>query len=341
MRHWQQYNSIEQIQILDIASGKTGFPRIAVEKDWWITMVLKVLSMTQYAHLMSFKGGTSLSKGWQLIDRFSEDIDIAIKRKERFTIFGTSNTQIAKARRAARHYIIRELPDELSKALISLEINGFKVEPEISMTKKGEIIELRADTHPSVIYVNYSSVIPETSNYVEQKVKIEFSCLSMEEPVEELRFSSFISASVESAEDMDIRFNTVIPTRTFLEKIFLLHEEFQKEIPRSYRMSRHLYDLEKIMDNDFGNAALADTKLYSDIVKHRSIYNKLPNVDYSTHQQHLIRFLPPESVMKEWKNDYENMKKNFIYDSQILSFEKLIERISELQERINNLYPEP
>lgn len=95
------------------------------------------------------------------------------------------------------------------------------------------------------------------------------------------------------------------------------------------------------MDNDFGNAALADTKLYSDIVKHRSIYNKLPNVDYSTHQQHLIRFLPPESVMKEWKNDYENMKKNFIYDSQILSFEKLIERISELQERINNLYPEP
>lgn len=203
--------------------------------------------------------------------------------------------------------------------------------------KEGEVIEMRADTHPSVIYVSYSGVIPETSDYVEPKVKIEISCLSMEEPVEELAFSSLISTSVEGAENVDARFNTVIPTRTFLEKIFLLHEEFQKEAPRSYRMSRHLYDLEKIMDKDFGIAALADTKLYSDIVTHRSIYNKLPYVDYTTHRQHLISFLPPEPVMKDWKDDYANMKKNFIYDPQVLSFENLIKRVSELQERIRNM----
>ena len=337
MKHWQQYNRTEQLQLLDITSGETGLPRLAIEKDWWVTMVLKALSMTQYAHLMSFKGGTSLSKGWQLINRFSEDIDIALNRKERFAICGTSNNQLAKARRVARHYIVRELPDELHNALLSLGITGFKVEPEISRTKDGETIEMRADTHPSVIYVSYSSVIPETSDYVEPKVKIEISCLSMEEPVKELVFSSFISASVEDVENMDVRFNTVIPTRTFLEKIFLLHEEFQKEVPRSYRMSRHLYDLEKIMDTEFGRAALADTKLYSDIITHRNIYNKLPHVDYSTHQQHQISFLPPESVMKDWKEDYTNMKKNFIYAPEVLSFENLIERISELQERIRNM----
>ena len=81
MKHWQHNNNIEQQQILDIVSSKTGLPRLAVEKDWWVTMVLKALSVTQYAHLMSFKGRTSLSKGWQLIERFSEDIDIALKRE--------------------------------------------------------------------------------------------------------------------------------------------------------------------------------------------------------------------------------------------------------------------
>ena len=64
MKHWKQYNRTEQLQILDIASAETSLPRLAVEKDWWVTMALKALSTTQFSHLMSFKGGTSLSKGW-------------------------------------------------------------------------------------------------------------------------------------------------------------------------------------------------------------------------------------------------------------------------------------
>ena len=130
MKHWQQYNSTEQLQILDITSAETNLPRLAIEKDWWVTMTLKALSNTQFSHLMSFKGGTSLSKGWRLIDRFSEDIDIALKREDRFAISGTSNSQLAKARRTARHYIIRELPDDLQASLSSLDISDFSIESE-------------------------------------------------------------------------------------------------------------------------------------------------------------------------------------------------------------------
>lgn len=72
------------MQLLYIASAAMELPPLAVEKDWWVTMVLKALSLTQFAGLMSFKGGTSLIKGWQLIERFSEDIDIALKREGRF-----------------------------------------------------------------------------------------------------------------------------------------------------------------------------------------------------------------------------------------------------------------
>lgn len=337
MKHWQQYNSKERLQLLDITSGKTGLPRLAIEKDWWVTMVLKALSLTQYAHLMSFKGGTSLSKGWHLINRFSEDIDIALKREERFLINGTSNTQLAKVRRTSRHYIVRELPLELHSALSSLGITNFTIEPEMARIKEGVSTELRADTHPSVIFVNYDSIVPETSEYVQPRVKIEISCLSMDEPVEELVLTSFISDSVPESEDVEVRFKTVIPTRTFLEKIFLLHEEFQKEQPRSYRMSRHLYDLEKIMDTDFGLNALSDGKLYMDIVNHRSIYNKLPHIDYDSHHPQRINFLPPVSVIKEWESDYNKMKENFIYDIRKMSFENLMNRIIELQECVRNM----
>ena len=337
MKHWQQYSLQERIQILDITSGNTGLPRIAVEKDWWVTMVLKALSMTQYSNLMSFKGGTSLSKGWQLINRFSEDIDIALKREDRFAISGTSNTQLTKARRIARHYIVRELPTELQGALESLGVTGFSIEPETYIIKDGINHELRADTHPSVIYVSYNSVLPETSDYVQPRVKIEISCLSMDEPVENLTLNSFLSTSVSDVEDLSVNFNTVIPTRTFLEKMFLLHEEFNKEKPRSYRMSRHLYDLEKMMDTIYGKDAIANKELYAEVVLHRSIYNKIPYIDYESHHPSQINFLPPESIIQEWENDYKSLKEQFIYDTKSISFEELVLRISELQKRVRNI----
>lgn len=90
-------------------------------------MVLKALSMPRYSSLMSFKGGTSLSKGWQLLERFSEDIDIAMKREGRLAIAGTSNSQLPKTRRTARHYIVRELPDELKATLSSMVVMQFTV----------------------------------------------------------------------------------------------------------------------------------------------------------------------------------------------------------------------
>lgn len=336
MTHWQQNNKTEQLQILDIVSEKTKLPRIAVEKDWWVTIVIKALSLTEYASLMSFKGGTSLSKGWRLIERFSEDIDIALKREGRFSITGTSNTQLAKVRRTARHYIVKELPQQLSKALISLGIKGFTVEPDISRLKDNHQVELRADTHPSAISVIYNSILPETSEYLQPRVKIEISCLSMDEPVEIKELQSFIADCLPNEEDVSVNFKTVVPTRTFLEKIFLLHEEFQKKQPRSLRMSRHLYDLTKIADTAFGAEALSNYQLYNEIVKHRSVFNRIPSMDYATYAPNLINIIPPDRVMEDWKKDYANMQNRFIYERNSLSFNELIDKIKVLQNRIRN-----
>ena len=339
MAHWQQYSLAERIQLLDIASAAKALPRLVVEKDWWVVITLKALSMTRYSSLMSFKGGTSLSKGWNLIYRMSEDIDIAIRRYERFAISSASKNQLAKVRRAVRHYVVRDLPEELTAALSELGATDFDVVPETEVIRNGCPVELRADTHPSVIYVNYMSIVPERSEYVLSRVKIEISCLSMDEPVEKKTVRSFISESVKDSEDLRVDFSTVVPTRTFLEKIFLLHEEFLRRKPRSLRMSRHLYDLERLMDTKYGCVALNNSTLYNEIIRHRSVFNNIEEVDYSSHSPERIDFIPPERLMSDWRKDYNSLVEHFLYSNEEhLSFDQLMVRMRVLLERVRKIY---
>jgi Domain of unknown function (DUF1814). len=338
MIHWQQYNDIEKMQLLNITSAEKALPRLSIEKDWWVCIVLKALSMTKYADLYSFKGGTGLSKGWNLIERFSEDVDIAISRDKRFAINGTSSSQLAKVRRTTRHYIIKELREELSQIMLQMGIQNFTIEPEVTRFKEDKKIELRADSHPSVLFVNYESILPEVSEYLLPRVKIEISCLSMNEPVEEKTIRSFISEVKPEVDEVQVNFKTVIPTRTFLEKIFLLHEEFQKEYPRSKRMSRHLYDLEKIMDTEFGKQALSNRALYDEIIIHRSLFNKINGIDYKNHSPQTVNIIPPVHLIDEWHKDYDTMADQFLYHQENrMTFDMLIYRMKELTSRLRNL----
>ena len=103
-------------------------------------------------------------------------------------------------------------------------------------------------------------------------------------------------------------------------------------------MSRHLYDLERIMDTRFGEEALADRSLYDSIVEHRRVFNNMPFVNYDLHDPSTINFIPPENLIEDWKKDYESMSDSFLYHREDkLSFEQLILRMEELTRRIRNL----
>lgn len=215
-------------------------------------------------------------------------------------------------------------------------ISDYRIEPETTrIDETGKEIELNALTHPSTIYIHYKSILPEISEYILPKIKIEISCLSMDEPVEMKKITPYF-ADVLKEDEIEVEFPTVIPTRTFLEKIFLLHEEFQKDNPRYKRMSRHLYDIEKMMDLPFGEA-IYDSELYNNVIKHRSVFNKIDGIDYNLHKPNSINFIPPESIINEWEKDYDSMQKNFIYDQRKLSFSELIERMEELTKRIREI----
>jgi hypothetical protein len=122
-----------------------------------------------------------------------------------------------------------------------------------------------------------------------------------------------------------------------LEKSFLLHEIFTGGGRMlANRKSRHLYDLERMMNKDFAEKAIADNELWNTIHHHREVFTRISGVDYSQDIRRRICLVPPAQVLDDWRQDYEKMQNTMIYGNS-LPFDKLLTRIKELQERFRNI----
>src|SRR5690606_37829652 len=132
---------------------------------------------------------------------------------------------------------------------------------------------------------------------------------------------------------------TVDPERTFLEKLFLLHEEFHrpKEKMRIDRLSRHLYDLYHLSRSGSAIRAINNKALYETIVEHRYRFSKVGGVNYNFHNPLKINPIPPEEVFRDWKADYARMMEDMIYEETKPSFADLIDNLKELQNQLQNL----
>ena len=330
MKAFIQLSKKDKLNIFNQVSEKTGLPSSAVEKDWWVSLSLNIIFSLSYSKHLVFKGGTSLSKAWNLIARFSEDIDLVIDRKYLGFEGELSKTQVKKLRKASCSFIGNEFYKDINDALIKLGVTEYEL--VVQETKN-------TDTDPLVIELRYTS-LTETSEYLRPRVLIEVGARSLMEPVENKPIVSMVSERFRELPfaETEITIPVVSPKRTFLEKIFLLHEEFQKDTKfiRVERMSRHLYDLEKLMDTTHGIEALTDIELYNTIVAHRKNFNAIRGIDYANHTPQLISILPPEATIKEWEKDYKTMQESMFYGDTI-NFNKLMKRIAALNTRIKTI----
>ena len=305
-----------------------------IEKDWWVTQVLKAVFSLPYAHHLSFKGGTSLSKCWHLIDRFSEDIDIAISRD--FLGYGgdLSRTQISdKLRRAACSFVREKMQYDVRDALIAQGINEDCFSVSVNITPV-------STTDPETVELEYHSALPDNS-YIRHCVLMEVSGRSMQEPVRCEKVQSFFDEYLPQAAVAEKPFsipNVVVPERTFLEKVFLLHEEFakQQEEIRTKRMSRHLYDIVNMIQAGIADRALHDEHLYRTIVEHRRKFINLKGFDYNQLYPATLSIVLPNKFVDLWRKDYEVMRLNMIY-GESPSFDELMKFIEDLQQRIRQL----
>jgi hypothetical protein len=327
---WNTIKPEERQSIFRETGEREGLPASAIEKDWWVTTALRIVFSLPVAEHLVFKGGTSLSKGWNLIERFSEDIDLAIDR--RFLGFEEelSKTQVKKLRKASCFFISNDFANAIAAKIEELEI------PDVTLT----VQDFKdSDTDPLVVEMNYKSLTDDLP-YLQPRVLLEVGARSLMEPNEERKIQSMVGSQFPDRDFADklISIPTVLPKRTFLEKAFLLHEEFQKPIEyiRVERLSRHLYDLDKLMNTQHGEDALNDPELYRSIVAHREMFNQIRGVDYTNHQPDKIDFVPPKDIIEKWKADYIAMQESMIYgDSK--NFEELITSIEVIKERFRNI----
>lgn len=345
MSKWIDFSINERKAMIQGVAEAKNIDEAAAEKDWWVTAVLYALFHTGIADYLLFKGGTSLSKGWGIIDRFSEDIDLALGRdfflNERHLLCAkcTSNTQIHKFRENAQDYLFGEFKDELKKQLAELGLEVTVLAENEVEDKNGELQKTDHDKDPSVLFVQYPSLYNSDAPYAVPTIKIEISVLSMDEPYEMKRISSLVE---QVYKDMDVdndivhTIKTVSPARTFLEKAFLLCEEYQKKEPRTYRMSRHFYDLEKLSHTDYMNKALSDSRLYYDIVAHRKKFYHVGYVDYDKELPSAITIVPSEELIPQYKKDYNDLCSSFIY-GESLEFADLIKFLETLQEQFRKV----
>lgn len=292
----------------------TGMSVNAIEKDWWVTLILKALFSVPMAEHFIFKGGTSLSKGWKLIERFSEDIDIALAPEAfgRAYLQTPSISYVKRLKKEGCAYTSTVIREALEKQLTSIG-----VPPGMIQVEAEAVNPLIPDKDPQSLYIKYPSLY-DARTYIAGEVKVEFGVRALREPFSTVNIQSIIAAEsgTPAYTEQPFAVTAVEPRKTFMEKLLLLHEKFltgRAEGDAGQRQSRHLSDLLGMMKKGILEQVVDDAALYATLLHHRSHYVKLKDVDYASMQLRQLFFLPPYELLEEFRKDYEIMLEEMIY----------------------------
>ena len=331
MNNFRNLTKEQQIAVIEQLVNKMGLPAQAIEKDLWVTTFLQLIFSLPFADKLVFKGGTSLSKIWNVIERFSEDIDLAVDR-ELFDLEGDLTVrQIKKLRKQSSLFVKETICLELQNALEKYDLQNLcSIEPQPD--GEGD----KTYPEPRKIFIRYQSLFSSIP-YVKTEIVLEIGARSLIEPTAKSEVKSLISDNLPIETSLiNSQIITDVPEKTFIEKAFLLHEIFTCGGQMlANRKSRHLYDLEKMMDKDFAIKAIFNNELWDTIRHHREKFTHINGVDYSQDIRSKISLIPPAEVFDNWQQDYEAMQNTMIHGNS-LTFNKLIDRIKKLEERIRH-----
>jgi predicted nucleotidyltransferase component of viral defense system len=310
----------------------------SVEKDFWVCWTLRELfALPGLGRHLTFKGGTSLSKAWQLIARFSEDIDLIVDKSALGIAVDASpdHAPSKKQRRirlealmlACRDWVQNQLQPALAARLgATLGDIGWRLEVDPDMAD-GQCLLL-----------HYPSVFTEASgSYVSPIVKIELGARSDDWPHTARLIRPYVLEHFPQIDaDATCSVQVLAAERTFWEKACLLHEETFRPAnkPRKHRMARHYYDLWCLLRAGVGERALADTALFQRVAEHREIFFRYSWVDYSTHKPGTFRLTPTAEHAAAWRADFQQMLGPMFF-GEVPKFDEMIAAAADFATRFN------
>ena len=319
--------------------ARMGLQAFSVEKDFWVCWTLRELfALPGVGEHLTFKGGTSLSKAWKLIKRFSEDIDIIVD-KEPLGFAGEASPEGASSKKqtrvrldalmgACRSWVQGNLQPALAGRITEeLGAGGWTLEVDPAMAD-GQCLLF---TYPSVF-------APGAAGYVRPVVKIELGARSDDWPHEDRDIVPYVTEQFPDLDpDTASSIRVLAPERTFWEKACLLHEETFRptDKPRQIRMARHYYDLWCLITAGVATRSLADMALFERVAEHREIFFRHSWVDYTTHKPGTFRLVPPEDHLANWRSDYQAMQGPMFFGD-TPSFDDLMTAAADFERRFND-----
>jgi len=321
----------DRLEALGVAATASGRPVHLLEKDIWVVWALQGLFESKLGEHLVFKGGTSLSKGYGIIQRFSEDIDLTYDIRQIIPELAKGDVPIPQTRsqadkwtKTARERLTSWVKDDALPVL------------EKSAAATGVDVSFRVEN--DVSYVDYEQ-LTEGSEYVAPSVKLEFGARSTGEPAEPRDVTCDAAPFLPNLEFPAAAPKIMLPKRTFWEKATAVYVFCAQGIEGD-RISRHWHDLVRLDDAGYAQAAFDDKALAKEVAdwKNKMFREKDSGgnvIDYHLAVSGKLQLVPDEEMRKELEADYQKMVDAGLLFGDVVPFSDLMKRCADLQKRAN------
>ena len=307
----------------ETAAQKGMTPTIA-EKDFWVTFTLeRIFSDEKLSSILIFKGGTSLSKVYAVIERFSEDIDLILD----WNLLTSKDPKEERSRR--QQEILNKEINEKAKEYIATTLL-------VALQKQvSDICSVAVDESDGyVINVRYPSAFDET--YLRPEIRLEIGPLAEWMPNEKHNVISYAAEVFPKLfEQSSCEVPTILAERTFWEKATILHHEANrpKGSLQPQRYSRHYYDLAMMAESSIKSRALERLDLLEHVVAFKKRFYPRGWADYDAAKPGTLKLLPSKEIEKTLRQDYRDMR-SMIYGN-YPEFDAILETLKNLEDKIN------
>lgn len=340
----------ERKALLQEATKRRDSTEIILEKDFWVCWTLKRLFFNPtLAPYLTFKGGTSLSKAYGLIERFSEDIDLTISRSADF-LKETPDPMDADISGKERARRLKKLSENAQKYVREIALPALQTEIEASLGQSAnwKIVLDDEDPDRQTILFHYPKVFAygtewdnakwdeaewDKETYIRPHIKLEFGARGDITPSEKCSVKSYAAEEFpDMFESPSVDVGTLAAHRTFWEKATILHALHHGSKMRD-RMSRHYYDTFMLDQHGIADKALLNPDLLESVVHNKSLLFRDAKASYDTAVIGSLKLLPTDEQRLPLKQDYERMSEMFM--GEYPDFDTVMDGLSKLEKKIN------
>jgi Nucleotidyl transferase AbiEii toxin, Type IV TA system len=327
--------------IIREVAARRGLLAVMIEKDFWVSWTLAVLfAHPEFGEQLVFKGGTSLSKVFGVIERFSEDIDLSVSPKS----LGISEEWVQEAgsrnQRTERMEKLEEACTEKVRERFVPELERIARESLGEPSDGAAWMEFQVDqeTHSPVVLLHCPSNEPTGFEYLRRSVKMEFGSLTDQRPAGKHAISPWVAEEFPNVfADFQCELVALELERTLWEKATILHAEYHRDAakPIRDRFSRHYSDMAAMSEHVEAAPALANDELRQRVADWKSRFFAANWARYDLAKPGTFHLAPPEFRINELEKDYRAMQPMFLNDPP--AFESVVNVLEDLEQRINRM----